>query len=50
MSISRIMSSGARLGPHFMPIGFFTPRQNSTCAPSGCRVRSPIQIMCAEVS
>ena len=27
------------------PIGFNTPLQNSTCAPSGCRVRSPIQIM-----
>ena len=35
-------------GPHFSPIGFCTPRANSTCAPSGCRVRSPIQIMCPE--
>ena len=35
-------------GPHFSPIGFCTPRANSTCAPSTCRVRSPIQIMCPD--
>ena len=35
-------------GPHFSPIGFCTPRANSTCAPSGWRVRSPIQIMWPE--
>ncbi|KAJ0641059.1 hypothetical protein HanLR1_Chr16g0622831 [Helianthus annuus] len=28
-----------------MPRGFATPRRNSTCAPSSCRVRSPTQTM-----
>ena len=38
----------AVVGPTFRPIGFFTPRMNSTCAPSGWRVRSPIHRKCAE--
>ena len=37
-------------GPHFSPNGFFIPLQNSTCAPSGCLVLSPIQTKCADVS
>ena len=40
---SFISSSGLSDGPHFNPIGFFIPLQNSTCAPSGCLVLSPIQ-------
>ena len=38
-----INSSAFKVGPHFIPIGFFIPRQNSTWAPSGCLVLSPIQ-------
>ena len=38
------------VGPHFRPIGLRMPRMNSTWAPSGWRVRSPIHSMCAEVS
>ena len=45
-----ISSSGFNVGPHLSPIGFFIPLQNSTCAPSGCLVLSPIQTKCAEVS
>ncbi len=37
-------------GPHFRPIGFLMPRQYSTCAWSGWRVRSPIQIMWPDVA
>ena len=50
ISINCSNSSGFSDGPHFMPIGFFTPRKNSTCAPSGCRVRSPIHSMWADTS
>ncbi len=50
VSIRRSRPSAVSLGPTFMPMGFFTPRQNSTWAPSIWRVRSPIQTMCAEVS
>jgi len=35
-------SSSDSEGPHLMPMGFLMPRQYSTCAPSGWRVRSPI--------
>ena len=45
-----INSSGFNVGPHLSPIGFFIHLQNSTCAPSGCLVLSPIQTKCAEVS
>ena len=48
VSIMRSRSSGSCVGPTFMPSGFFTPRRNSTCAPSGWRVRSPIHRKCAE--
>ena len=37
-------------GPHFSPSGFLMPRQNSTWAWSGWRVRSPIQIIWPEVA
>ena len=45
-----ISSSGFKVGPHFRPRGFLIPLQNSTCAPSGCLVLSPIHTKCAEVS
>jgi hypothetical protein len=38
------------VGPHFRPIGFFTPRMNSMWAPSSWRVRSPIHSRWALVS
>ena len=38
-----IKSSGFKVGPHFIPIGFSIPLQNSTCPPSNCLVLSPIQ-------
>lgn len=38
------------VGPIFTPMGFWIPRKNSMCAPSICRVRSPIQMKWAEVS
>ena len=44
----RSRSSGSCVGPTFMPSGFFTPRRNSTWAPSSWRVRSPIHRKCAE--
>ena len=50
MSISFSNSSGSMVGPHFTPIGFFTPRRNSTWAWSGWRVRSPIHSMWPEVA
>ncbi len=45
MASRRTRSSSLSVGPHFSPMGFLTPRQNSTCALSGWRVRSPIQII-----
>ena len=48
ISVSRTSSAASMLGPTFMPIGLATPRRNSTWAPSGWRVRSPIQRKCAE--
>jgi hypothetical protein len=48
LDIRTLRSSTVVEGPHFRPTGFCTPRQNSTCAPSGWRVRSPIQIMCPD--
>src|SRR5450756_2989554 len=42
--------SEVALGPSLTPTGLFTPEKNSTWAPSGWRVRSPIQSMCAEQS
>ena len=50
MSISRSISSTLDDGPHLRPSGFMMPRQNSTWAWSGWRVRSPIQTMWAEVA
>ena len=47
MSRMRSRSSASCVGPTFMPIGFLMPRMNSTCAPSSCRVRSPIHRKCA---
>ena len=49
-SASSTTSSGVAVGPSLQPIGLWTPEKNSTCAPSSCRVRSPIQSMCAEQS
>ena len=40
---SLISSSDFNVGPHYNPKGFLIPLQNSTCAPSGCLVLSPIQ-------
>ena len=48
VAISRLRSEASSEGPHLRPIGFCTPRAKATCAPSGWRVRSPIQIMCPE--
>ena len=50
VSIRRSVSSTESEGPHLKPIGLRTPRRNSTCAPSGWRVRSPIHSMWAEQS
>ena len=50
MPIRRMSSSGLSVGPHLRPIGFLTPRQYSTCAPPGWRVRSPIQTRWPEVA
>ena len=47
---SSTTSSGVAAGPSLTPSGLCTPAKNSTCAPSGWRVRSPIQSMCAEQS
>ena len=49
-SQSSTISSGVAVGPTFSPSGLRTPEKNSTCAPSGWRVRSPIQSMWAEQS
>ena len=49
-SQSSTTSSGVAVGPSLTPIGLCTPEKNSTCAPSSCRVRSPIQSRCAEQS
>ena len=49
-SQSSTISSGVAVGPTFSPSGLCTPEKNSTWAPSGWRVRSPIQSMCAEQS
>ena len=49
-SISRSRSSASSDGPHFMPMGLTMPRQNSTCAPSSWRVRSPIHRKWPEVA
>ena len=49
-SISRINSSGFSVGTAFEPIGFLTPRKNSTWAWSSWRVRSPIQMKWPEVA
>ena len=38
----RRRSSTGMVGPALTPIGLAMPRQNSTCAPSSWRVRSPI--------
>ena len=46
-AIRRSRSSGSSDGPHFRPMGFLMPRQNSTWAPSSWRVRSPIHSICA---
>ena len=46
----RKRSSTVIEGPAFTPSGFAMPRQNSTCAPSSWRVRSPIHRKCALVS
>ena len=43
-------SSGVVFGPALSPSGLARPRQNSTCALSGWRVRSPTQSRCALVS
>jgi hypothetical protein len=50
LSSSFIRSSVVRPGPHFMPIGFLMPLKYSVWAPSGWRVRSPIQSMWPEVA
>src|SRR5215813_4799491 len=50
MSTSRNSSSGFCDGPVFSPSGFLMPRQYSTWAWSGWRVRSPIQTMWPEVA
>ena len=47
---SRSSSSGSVVGPVLTPMGLLMPRMNSTWAPPGWRVRSPIQSMCAEQS
>ena len=49
-SHSSSTSSGVAVGPTLTPSGLWTPEKNSTCAPSGWRVRSPIQSMWAEQS
>ena len=49
-SQSSSTSSGLAVGPILRPSGLCTPEKNSTCAPSGWRVRSPIQSMWAEQS
>ena len=46
----RAASDAVAVGPILTPSGLCTPEKNSTCAPSGSRVRSPIQSMCAEQS
>ena len=40
--------SGVVVGPIFTPIGFASSAANPTCAPSSCRVRSPIHTWCAD--
>ncbi len=47
---SSTSSRGLALGPTLKPSGLCTPAKKAACAPSGCRVRSPIQSMCAEQS
>ena len=49
-SQSSTASSPVAVGPSLTPSGLWTPAKNSTWAPSACRVRSPIQSMCAEQS
>ena len=41
-------SSAVAVGPSLQPIGLRMWRKYSTCAPSSCRVRSPIQTMCPD--
>ena len=48
--MSRSISSTLLEGPHLSPSGFLMPRQNSTWAWSGWRVRSPIHSMWPEVA
>ena len=43
-------SDGSILSLTFTPNGLPTPRRNSRCAPSNCRVRSPHHSMCPEQS
>ncbi len=47
-SHSSIASSGVVLGPSLTPIGLAIREMKSTCAPSSCRVRSPIQRKCPD--
>ncbi|CKQ94887.1 Uncharacterised protein [Mycobacterium tuberculosis] len=43
-------SSGVMLGPNLTPTGLAITWANAMCAPSICRVRSPIHTVCADRS